>query len=71
MRGGERAGSRQTPRVALSVGAIDGVGRAARVILMGGVGYVGCIVGVEVTGGVACSEVVVACDVCCGEGAVA
>ena len=46
------------PRVVLSVGATEGVGRAVRVILVGCVGLAGCGVGVDVACGMACSEVV-------------
>ena len=58
MRGGERCGSRHMPRVVLSVGATEGVGRAVRATVAGGVGLTGCVMGVVVAGGMVCSVVV-------------
>ena len=46
------------PRVVLSVGATEGVGRAARATVAGGVGLKGCVMGVAVAGGMVCSVVV-------------
>ena len=46
------------PRAVLSVGATEGVGRAVRATVVGGVGLTGCVMGVVVAGGMVCSVVV-------------